>query len=118
VLRLLRGLDDCAFVEVALVVNVELAEGILQAKNLALLELRVLPRRNALLATVEANGCCERELARTYLLLQLDDVHVGDVSEEPSDAEEKDILSGKVTAWLRLVVGCAFDYFVPLVLLT
>jgi hypothetical protein len=90
VLRLLRGLDDCALVEVALIVNVELAEGILQAENLALLELGVLPRCNALLATMEGDGCCERELAPTYLLLQLDDVHVGDASEEQSDADEKE----------------------------
>jgi hypothetical protein len=41
VLRLLRGLDDGALVEVALVVDVELAEGVLQAKDLALLELGV-----------------------------------------------------------------------------
>ena len=66
VLRLLRGLDDCSLVEVALVVNVELPEGILQAKDLALLELGVFPVRNALLATVEPNGCYERELATTY----------------------------------------------------
>jgi hypothetical protein len=64
VLRLLGGLDDCALVEVALVVNVELAEGILQAKDLALLELGVFPVRNGVLATVEADGCCERETSR------------------------------------------------------
>jgi hypothetical protein len=56
VLRLLRRLDDCALVEVALVVNVELAEGVLQAKDLALLELGVFPARNAWLAAVEADG--------------------------------------------------------------
>lgn len=65
-LRLLRGLDDGSLVEVALVVDVELPEGILQAKDLALLELGVLPVRNAWLATVEPNGCCQRELALTY----------------------------------------------------
>jgi hypothetical protein len=55
VLRLLRRLDHCGLVEVALVVNVELAEGILQAKDLALLELGVFPARNAWLAAVEAD---------------------------------------------------------------
>jgi hypothetical protein len=56
VLRLLRRLDDGALVEVALVVDVEPAEGVLQAKDLALLELRVFPARNASLAAVEARG--------------------------------------------------------------
>jgi hypothetical protein len=65
-LRLLRGLDDGALVEVALVVNVELAEGVLQAKDLALLELGVFSVRNALLATVEPDGCWARQLAPTY----------------------------------------------------
>ena len=58
------------------------------------------------------------EGARAHVLLQLDDVHVGGASQQKSDAEEKDILGGKVTDWLRLVLGCAFDHFVPLVLLT
>ena len=56
-LRLLRGLDDCSLVEVALVVDVEAAEGILQAEDLTLLELRVLSVRNARLASVEPRGC-------------------------------------------------------------
>jgi hypothetical protein len=56
VLRLLRRLDDGALVEVALVVDVEPAEGVLQAKDLALLELRVFPARNVSLAAVEADG--------------------------------------------------------------
>jgi hypothetical protein len=46
VLRLLRGLDDGGLVEVALVVDVELAEGVLQAKDFALLELGVFSARN------------------------------------------------------------------------
>jgi hypothetical protein len=56
VLRLLRRLDDGALVEVALVVDVKPAEGVLQAKDLALLELRVFPARNASLAAVEPDG--------------------------------------------------------------
>lgn len=56
VLRLLRRLDHRRLVEVALVVNVELAEGILQAKNLALLELGVFSVRNTWLVAVEARG--------------------------------------------------------------
>jgi hypothetical protein len=56
VLRLLRRLDHRSFVEIALVVNVELAEGILQPKDLPLLELRVFPMRKPLLAIVEADG--------------------------------------------------------------
>jgi hypothetical protein len=57
VLRLLRRLDHGALVEIALVVNVQLAEGVLQAKDLALLELGVLSARNASLAAVEGRGC-------------------------------------------------------------
>jgi hypothetical protein len=57
VLRLLGGLDDRGLLDVALVVLVELAEGILQAKDLALLELGILSVRNARLATVEPSGC-------------------------------------------------------------
>jgi hypothetical protein len=56
VLRLLRGLDDGGLVEVALVVDVELAESILQAEDLALLELRVFPERNAPSVRGEAGG--------------------------------------------------------------
>jgi hypothetical protein len=53
--RLLRGLDDGGLVEIALVVDVELAEGILQPEDLALLELRVFPGvlRSAWWSTVE-----------------------------------------------------------------
>jgi hypothetical protein len=56
VFRLLGCLDDGALVEVALVVDVELAEGILQSKDLALLDLGVFPVRNAWLAAVETDG--------------------------------------------------------------
>jgi hypothetical protein len=41
--RLLRSFDDRGLVKVPLVVDVELAEGILKAKYLCLLELRILP---------------------------------------------------------------------------
>jgi hypothetical protein len=55
VLRLLRRFDHGCLVEIALVVYVELAKGILQAEDLALLELRIFPARNALLAAIEAD---------------------------------------------------------------
>lgn len=54
-LRLLRRFDHGCLIEIALIINIELAEGILQAKDLALLELRVFPARSALLAAVEAD---------------------------------------------------------------
>jgi hypothetical protein len=68
VLRLLRRLDHRRLVQIALVVNVELAEGILQAEDLALLELRVLSARNAMLAAVavEAGGVAWRGAGATY----------------------------------------------------
>jgi hypothetical protein len=55
VLRLLRRFDYRRLVEVTLVVDVELAKGVLQAKDVALLELRIFPARNALLAAIEAD---------------------------------------------------------------
>jgi hypothetical protein len=45
VLRLLRRFDYRRLVEVTLVVDVELAKGVLQAKDVALLELRIFPAR-------------------------------------------------------------------------
>jgi hypothetical protein len=56
VLRLLRGFNDGGLVEVALVVDVELPKGVLQAKDVALLELRVFPARIVALAAVEGAG--------------------------------------------------------------
>jgi hypothetical protein len=45
VLRLLRRFDYRRLVEVALVVDVELAKGVLQAKDVALLKLWIFPAR-------------------------------------------------------------------------
>jgi hypothetical protein len=42
-LALLGGLDGGSLVDVALVVDVELAEGVSQAEDVALLELRIFP---------------------------------------------------------------------------
>ena len=56
-LALLRGLDRGGLVDVALVVDVELAEGVGEAEDLVLLELRILPaeRRRG-----QLRGTCER----------------------------------------------------------
>jgi hypothetical protein len=54
--RLLRRLDHGRLVEIALVVDVEFAEGILQPKDFSLLELGIFPSRIVVLATVEAPG--------------------------------------------------------------
>jgi hypothetical protein len=56
VLGLLGGLDYCRLVEVAFVVDIELAKGILQTEDLALLELGVFPERNAPSVAVESGG--------------------------------------------------------------
>jgi len=56
VLGLLGRLDDSRLIEVALVVDIELTEGILQAKDLALLELGVLSTSNGWSVTVESGG--------------------------------------------------------------
>jgi hypothetical protein len=66
VLGLLRRLDDGALVEVALVVNVELAEGILQAKDLALLKLGILSARNAWLANRRSRRARIEDAGATY----------------------------------------------------
>lgn len=71
VLRLLGGLDDGRLVEVALVVDVELAEGVLQTKDLALLELGVLSARNGCQAPWNLGDL------RGSLPLELDDIHSG-----------------------------------------
>jgi hypothetical protein len=42
----LRGLDSSSLVNIALVVHVQLAESIRQAKDVALLELRIFPASN------------------------------------------------------------------------
>lgn len=55
-LRLLGGLDDCGLVEVAIVVDIELAESVLQAEDLALVKLGILPGCNGMLARVEGGG--------------------------------------------------------------
>jgi hypothetical protein len=74
VLCLLGGLDDGRLVEVALIVDVELAEGVLQAKDLALLELGVLSARNWCQSPWNLGDL------RGSLPLQLDNVHgYGDV---------------------------------------
>jgi hypothetical protein len=67
-LRVLRRLDHRRLVEIALVVDIELAEGILQAKDLALLELRVFPWRMVLASLREDKG-------GAYLLLQFNNIH-------------------------------------------
>jgi len=105
-LGLLGGLDNGALVEVALIVEVELAEGILQAKDLALLELGVFPGREdyyaaaaglimtnrttilmmmiiIIVMVVVLKKAWERRIhksryeAKKDLLLQLDYVHLG-----------------------------------------
>jgi hypothetical protein len=43
-LALLNGADGAGFVEVALVVGIKLAKGILKAKDITLLELGIFPR--------------------------------------------------------------------------
>jgi hypothetical protein len=65
VLRGLDVLDGGVLVEVALVVNVELAEGILQREDVASLELRVFP-------WTKVSNAVGR---RVYILLELDDIH-------------------------------------------
>jgi hypothetical protein len=121
VLRLLGGLDDCSLVKIALVVDIELAECVLQAEDLALIKLGIFPVCNAMLTTVEDGGRRGVGQAGQDVLLQLDDVHVGDVqmgkSAGESDASEKEY-TGRQTDCLAQP-RCALGQFVPpLVLLT
>lgn len=109
VLRLLGGLDHRGLVEIALVVDIELAKGILQAKDLTLLELGVLPVRNALLATVEPGGCVSnrRDTAYFWSLIMFILAEFWE-SERSREGRQKDIEEAKVSAWLSLVLSCAF----------
>lgn len=111
-LRLLCGLDDCRFVEVALVVDIELAESILQAEDLALLELGILPVCNIMLATVEAGGGTGSEAAGD-VLLQLDNVHVGNVQMNKSAGEGWVRKKGYTRRQIDCLAQprCAFDLF-------
>lgn len=107
-LRLLRCLDHRRFVEITLVVNVELAESILQAKDLPLLELGVFPARKALLAVMEARGVAWQTAATYFCSLMIFMAAVRGVCAESWDLERRDNC-GKVSAWLSLVLCCAFD---------
>jgi hypothetical protein len=118
VLCLLGGLNDGRLVEIPFVVDVELAEGILQAKDLALLELGVLSARNGCQALWNLGDL------RGSLPLELDDIHgcggVGGIAESRKTdlrmvAEAN---TAKVTAWHSLVLRCAFNVRVLLVLLS
>jgi len=104
VLRLLRGLDDGALVEVALVVEVELAEGVLQPEDLALLELRVFPAplawRKAKRRTWRGTHFCSLMM---FMMAELARRGGGGL-----DGEERRARVGRESAWLRLVV-CAVD---------
>lgn len=117
-LCLLGGLDDGRLIEVALVVDIELAEGVLQAKDLALVELGVLSVRNGCQALWNLGDL------RGSLPLELNDVHgcggVGEMAEDRKTGLEMvaEATTAKVTAWLSLVLRCAFDVCVLLVLLS
>ena len=109
VLRLLGGLDDRGLVEIALVVDIELAKGILQPEDLALLELGVLPARNALLATVEAGGCVSNRTGPTYFCSLIMFILAEDCESERSrEGRQRVMEEAKVSAWLSLVLSCAF----------
>lgn len=113
-LRLLRRFDHGRLVKVALVVNIELAEGVLQPEDLALLELGVFPACDVWLATMEPDGGAWK--TRKHLLLQLDDIHGGGsrwvCGEMASEGSRNSC--GKVSAWLSLDRCCAFDGIVHL----
>lgn len=82
-LALLRALDCSSLVEVALVVDVELAKGILEAEDFVLLELRKLPAGADVSSATAGVGAASREGRgegeAEILPLQLDNVHVGDL---------------------------------------
>ena len=79
-LGLLRRLDDGGFVQVALVVDIQLAERVGQREDFILLELRIFSRGPSVLRVT----CCVYmrkkgvPQAAVFLLLELEDVHVCD----------------------------------------
>jgi hypothetical protein len=64
VLRLLCRFDDSRLVEIPFVVDIELAEGILQSKDFSLLELRIFPAQRQLAAMEARRG--SQKLSATY----------------------------------------------------
>ena len=112
--RLLRCLDHCALVQVALVVDVELAKGILEAEDLALVELGVLSACNGLSAGMECGGCGRGKdgWRGGNLLLQLDDVHDGEGQGGGVGQAGKTIRANSVSAWLSRVDNRAFSKLV------
>ena len=100
------GLDDSSLVEVALVIDIEFAECLLQAEDLTLLELGILPVCNVMLATVEASGGAGKRVARaTYfcsLIMFMMAMYRRTNQQGKGGCGRKDILGGKLTAWLSL----------------
>jgi hypothetical protein len=74
-LALLDRTDGASFIQVALVVDVQLAEGILQREDIRLLELRVFPMRSC--KPFARAQLQRRSWAQTLSPLQLDDIHGG-----------------------------------------
>ena len=66
--RVLYSSDCSRFIEITLVINVELSEGILEAKDLLLLELRILSIRRSALRRLRWSYTDGRKAASTYLV--------------------------------------------------
>lgn len=71
-LRLLRGLDHSRLIQIALVVDIQLPESVLQREEVTLLELRELP---ATRQSAPANQQRETQRAKVSILLEFQDVH-------------------------------------------
>jgi len=84
VFGVLGRFDDGRFVEIALVVDVQLAEGVLQAEDFRLLELRIFPAIEGASSANLVSGVRKQNRERNQvatLPLDLDDVH-GDFNVE------------------------------------
>lgn len=105
---LLGRFDDGSFVEVALVVDIELAEGILEPEDLRLLELGIFSARGTSVSPVRSSWTGV-ETGGLGLPLDLDDVHGGFkggrrrgiVEVRKGDGVRTDIEVGMVSAWRK-----------------
>jgi len=75
-LALLRGFDGCSLVDVALILDVELAEGVGEVKDLVLLELRIFPVLSASMSNLFRADEIVEEAGNPPL--ELEDVHGDD----------------------------------------
>jgi hypothetical protein len=72
----LCSFDRSGLVDVSLIVDIEFTEGILQAEDLILLELRIFPARRLESVNAKVEPECKPRKIRYHIPLQLDNIHL------------------------------------------